>query len=66
MEFEIMKKYPQNLHTHGILCDGRDDYESTILRAMELGFTSMLALSVFPADLLRKLWRRLSGKSEGY
>ena len=41
MEFEIMKKYPQNLHTHGTLCDGRDDYESTVLRAMELGFTSI-------------------------
>ena len=36
------------------------------LTAEELGFTSMLALSVFPAEFLRKVWRRLSGKSEGY
>ncbi len=36
------------------------------LTAEELGLTSLLALSVFPAELLRKVWRRLSGKSEGY
>lgn len=33
--------YTQNLHTHGVLCDGKDSYESTIIRAMELGFTSI-------------------------
>ena len=32
----------------------------------ELGFTSTLALLVFPADFLRKVWRRLSGQNEGY
>ena len=36
-----MKVYTQNLHTHGVLCDGKDDYESSIRRAMELGFTSI-------------------------
>ena len=36
------------------------------LTAEELGFTSLLALSVFPADLIRKVWRRLSGKTERY
>ena len=36
-----MKTYTQNLHTHGVLCDGKDDYESTIRRAMELGFSSI-------------------------
>lgn len=33
--------YPQNLHTHGILCDSKDEYESTVKRAIELGFTSI-------------------------
>ena len=33
--------YPQNLPTHGILCDGKDTYESTIQRALDLGFTSI-------------------------
>ena len=33
--------YPQNLHTHGVLCDGKDEYEDTVLRAMELGLTSI-------------------------
>ena len=33
--------YPQNLHTHGVLCDGKDTYESTVLRALELGFNSI-------------------------
>jgi len=32
----------------------------------ELGLTFLMALTVFPADLLRKVWRRLSGKNEGY
>ena len=36
------------------------------LTARELGLTSFLALTVFPADLLRKLlWRLLAGK-RGY
>ncbi|MBR2338614.1 MAG: PHP domain-containing protein [Clostridia bacterium] len=33
--------YPQNLHTHGVLCDGKDDYESTVRRALELGFSAI-------------------------
>ena len=33
--------YPQNLHTHGIYCDGKDDYEDTVKRALELGLTSI-------------------------
>lgn len=33
--------YKQNLHTHGILCDGKNDYEDTVKRAMELGFDSI-------------------------
>ncbi len=32
----------------------------------ELALTSLLALSVLPAELARKIHRRLSGKSEGY
>jgi calcium-translocating P-type ATPase len=36
------------------------------LTPRELGITSLLALSVFPAELLRKILRRLSGKGEGY
>lgn len=36
------------------------------LTARELGITSLLALTVFPAELVRKVWRRLSGKAEGY
>ena len=36
------------------------------LTSSELTTTFVLALSVFPAELIRKLWRRLSGKSEGY
>lgn len=36
------------------------------LTADELKTTFLLALTVFPAELVRKLWRRLSGKSEGY
>ncbi len=36
------------------------------LTASELGLTSLLALSVFPAELGRKIWRRLSGKEQGY
>ena len=33
--------YPQNLHTHGNLCDGKDAYEDTVKKAIELGFTSI-------------------------
>ena len=33
--------YKQNLHTHGPLCDGKNDYEDTIKRAMELGLNSI-------------------------
>ena len=33
--------YPQNLHTHGTMCDGKNDYEDTVLRAIELGLTSI-------------------------
>lgn len=36
-----MSAYPQNLHTHGILCDGRNEYEETVKRAIELGFTAI-------------------------
>ncbi len=32
----------------------------------ELCVTFLLALTVFPAEFLRKVWRRLSGKTEGY
>lgn len=35
------KMYPQNLHTHGIYCDGKDDYEDTVKRAIELGLSSI-------------------------
>lgn len=33
--------YKQNLHTHGVLCDGKDEYEATVLRAIELGFDTI-------------------------
>ncbi len=36
------------------------------LTLRELGYTSLLALTVFPAELLRKLLRRLRGRTEGY
>ncbi len=36
------------------------------LTAEELGLTFLLSLSVFPAAILHKIWRRLSGKGEGY
>ena len=32
----------------------------------ELGVTFLLALTVFPAEFIRKVWRRLSGKTQGY
>ena len=36
------------------------------LTAEELRLTALLALTVFPAEGVRKVWRRLSGKAEGY
>jgi magnesium-transporting ATPase (P-type) len=36
------------------------------LTAKELWVTFLLSLSVFPAEGIRRVWRRLSGKSEGY
>lgn len=33
--------YRQNLHTHGPFCDGKNDYEDTVKRAIELGFNSI-------------------------
>ena len=36
------------------------------LEARELWYTMSLALLVFPADLIRKILRRLSGKRGGY
>ena len=36
------------------------------LTAGELAVTCLLSLTVFPAEAIRKVWRRLSGKGEGY
>lgn len=36
-----MAKYPQNLHTHGVLCDGKSEYEDTVKSAIELGLQSI-------------------------
>ena len=36
------------------------------LTLQELSYTSLLALTVFPAELLRKILRRLRSKTEGY
>ena len=33
--------YPQNLHTHTSFCDGKNDVETIVLKAMELGLTSI-------------------------
>lgn len=33
--------YKQNLHTHGTFADGKDEYESTVLKAIALGFDSI-------------------------
>lgn len=33
--------YPQNLHTHSTFCDGADDCESTVLKAIEIGFSGI-------------------------
>ena len=34
----LLKKYNQNLHTHGVLDDGSNTYEDTVKRAIEIGF----------------------------
>ncbi len=39
---------------------------TTPLTPRELAVTVALALTVFPAELIRKIFRRLSGKGEGY
>jgi len=36
-----MTVYPQNLHTHGTLCDGKYEYEDTVKKAIERGFESI-------------------------
>ena len=36
-----MVKMIQNMHTHGVFCDGRDTPEDMVKRALELGFTSL-------------------------
>ena len=36
------------------------------LTAEELWVTFLLSLTVFPAEGVRKVWRRLSGRNEGY
>ncbi len=33
--------YPQNLHTHGVLCDGKCEYEDMVKSAIEQGFESI-------------------------
>lgn len=33
--------YKQNLHTHGTMCDGKNDYEDTVKVAIEKGFESI-------------------------
>ena len=45
---------------------GGDVLRTAPLTARELGVTFLLALTVFPAEALRKVWRRLSGRGEGY
>lgn len=70
--------YPQNLHTHGILCDGKDTYESTVQRALDLGFTSIgfsghsymsyspsHSMSVEGTEEYKKQIRELQKKYEG-
>ena len=37
----MLTVYDQNLHTHGVLCGGRDTYEDTVKRALELGFSAI-------------------------
>ena len=36
------------------------------LTSEELGYTFLLALTVFPVELFRKVWRRLGDRGEGY
>jgi magnesium-transporting ATPase (P-type) len=36
------------------------------LTGRELAVTFLLSLTVIPVELIRKIWRRLSGKGEGY
>ena len=33
--------YPQNLHTHTTFADGKDDCESIVVKALEIGFTGI-------------------------
>ena len=33
--------YPQNLHTHTTFCDGKDDCEAIVKKAIEIGFTGI-------------------------
>ena len=33
--------YLQNLHTHGKMCDGKDEYEDIVKRAIALNFDSI-------------------------
>ena len=33
--------FPQNLHTHTTFCDGKDDCESIVKKAIEIGFTGI-------------------------
>lgn len=33
--------FTQNLHTHGVLCDGKNEYEDTVRKAMQIGFDSI-------------------------
>jgi len=33
--------YKQNLHTHGTMCDGKNEYEDTVKKAIEKGFDSI-------------------------
>ena len=52
-------RYPQNLHTHTVYCDGKDTPEEMILRAMELGFDtigfSIHSVNVFSPDRENRL-----------
>ena len=71
--------YPQNLHTHSTFCDGKDDCESTVLKAMEIGFTAIgfsghshtdyiaksSSMSVANTALYKKEIARLKKKYEG-
>lgn len=39
---------------------------TTPLTSEELGCTFLLSLTVFPVEFIRKVWRRLGGRGEGY